>query len=248
MTLSNRKSFYSALSRSFKSAQPKLILLASSPRPIRRDADTEYPAYRQSGNVMYLLGNFQISPALIVLRINGVNDTMLPRIDLYLPELTQRESIFSGPYPDFETLKKKFQIDGVYLMKDLVNTFVKDSVLIGSSKEDILETIASNSIAKAALEPLLTLQPDATLLNAFAQARFVKSAEEIQVLRSASRIARWAHHTVEKSIYNDATVNGTLIFARVFILALRTDTYHRSSNLFSLSTCLDALWRASSSL
>jgi hypothetical protein len=97
-------------------------------------------------------------------------------------------------------------------MKDLAHICeggcVKDSVLIGSSKEDILETMTSNMNATAVLGPLLTLQPDATVMNSFAQARFVKSAKEVQVLRSASRIARWAHYAVEKSIVQDDIVNG----------------------------------------
>ncbi|KAJ3206465.1 hypothetical protein HDU67_008155, partial [Dinochytrium kinnereticum] len=103
------------------------VLLTTAPRPQRDESDAEFPGWKQTPNVEYLIGPLAISGAAIVLTPNTtlvhsnqtLDEPMSFTITLYLPEQPEREAVFTGTFPSKEYLMKAHGLDDVKSIKEL---------------------------------------------------------------------------------------------------------------------------------
>jgi len=125
---------------------PKTVhfLLASAQRPVRTGSDSEYPFFRQTSALMYILGEFEISPSLVVLSVNvqagrakrGSQSLSFQNVSagglaitIFLPVRPNREYVFTGPDPAPHVLQKEFQVQFVKSMSEFTDSFEKGTTL-----------------------------------------------------------------------------------------------------------------------
>ncbi|KAI9362968.1 peptidase M24, structural domain-containing protein [Zopfochytrium polystomum] len=187
-----------------------VLLLPTAPRPIRAESDAEFPGWRQSANILYLLGPYHISGGVVaVSRSRSSNLKELFQIDVYLPQQTEREAVFMGFFPSAETLRRRHLISDAFPIADL------PSNLAAANASRIITTVSVSEL-QASLYPLTTedllgrhgtVETSGAARAAFEQARFVKNAEEIVLLKYASKVAGWAHSKVEALISFSRTLS-----------------------------------------
>ena len=73
-----------------------IILLPSAPKVQRPGSDMELPGWRQTSNIVYIMGKYEIADSYIL--VNTTNS--LSEISIFLPDLTQKEIVFNGDIPD----------------------------------------------------------------------------------------------------------------------------------------------------
>jgi hypothetical protein len=196
------------------------ILLASAQRPVRTEADSEYPSFRQTSALMYLLGEFQISPSLVLLSANVSHSTTNGTLSelvlgpfeftLFLPNSTHRELIFTGNFPSEKVLKKEFLVDHVTTLDQLM-THSSTFWIPSSSLTDYAALFPSQT-----LPPSLHLVQKSWINKGFKKARFIKSKKELELLRHASRVAAWAHSHLADRIHSGHPTNGEFFLGMDF--------------------------------
>ncbi|KAJ3401709.1 hypothetical protein HDV05_000294, partial [Chytridiales sp. JEL 0842] len=161
------------------------IVLPTAVRPIRDESDAEFPAWKQTANVMYLLGRYQISGGAVVLTAtkNAKQGSSKPLYDihLYLPDQTQREMIFSGAFPSESELIAEHRVSSVRNIKNFAQDFAGQKLITTVTPKDLFASIGPNAgeeLQKAGIR----VQQDLRVKEAFVEARFVKIPEELQLL------------------------------------------------------------------
>ncbi|KAJ3182996.1 hypothetical protein HDU87_007418 [Geranomyces variabilis] len=192
----NRARYQSIFAESFPRSEA-LVALATSSRSGRLESDMELGGWRTSSNVLYLLGGeFTISDAVILLEGSGGGAESL-NITLFLPNQTERETIFMGGFPRPKVLRAEFGVKDVKAMADFAS-YVKGKQVLTTSKDEL---------AKAIRQDLDIVEESAELQQVFIQARFVKSKRELAQLEYASRVASWAHKIIARHIKYGRHVN-----------------------------------------
>ncbi|KAJ3167744.1 hypothetical protein HDU88_002191 [Geranomyces variabilis] len=194
----NRARYQSIFAESFPRSDA-LVALATSSRSERLESDMEVAGWRTSSNVLYLLGGeFTISDAVILLEGSGGGaDESSLEVTLFLPNQTERETIFMGGFPKSEVLRAEFGLKEVKQMAEF-ETYVQGKQVLTTSKDEL---------AKAIKEDLDSVEESSALQQVFIQARFVKSKRELAQLTYASHVASWAHSMIERHIKHARHVN-----------------------------------------
>ncbi|KAJ3147748.1 hypothetical protein HDU89_005107 [Geranomyces variabilis] len=124
----------------------------------------EVGGWRTSSNVLYLLGGeFTISDAVILLEGSGdgANESSLD-VTLFLPNQTERETIFMGGFPKPEVLRAEFGLKEVKQMAEF-ESHVKGKQVLTTSKDELAKAIKKN---------LDLVEESDELQQVFIQARF----------------------------------------------------------------------------
>ncbi|KAI8593692.1 peptidase M24, structural domain-containing protein [Geranomyces variabilis] len=191
----NRARYQSIFAESFPRSDA-LVALATSSRSGRLESDMEVGGWRTSSNVLYLLGGeFTISDAVILLEGSGGGANL--DVTLFLPNQTERETIFMGGFPKPEVLRAEFGLKDVKQMAEF-ESYVKGKQVLTTSKDEL---------AKAIKEDLDSVEESSELQQVFIQARFVKSKRELAQLTYASHVAGWAHSMTERHVEHGRHVN-----------------------------------------
>ncbi|KAI8922264.1 peptidase M24, structural domain-containing protein [Powellomyces hirtus] len=182
-----------------------LVALSSGSRPGRDDSDMELAQWRTSSNVMYLLGEFQISDAVVLLEVQGGSDTKRPKLDvtLFLPNQTERETIFMGGFPDTQVFRDEFGVKQVKTIHEFA-AHVGSRLVLTTSKRELAKTLDPTGEKE-----LPSIEENDTVKDLFVQARFVKSPDELVKIAYASQTAAWVHRMVAAQLQRSAPVNDT---------------------------------------
>ncbi|KAJ3332809.1 hypothetical protein HDU76_012994 [Blyttiomyces sp. JEL0837] len=204
------------------------IILPTAERPIRAESDAEYAFWKQSPNVMYIMGPYTVSGGVIVLTKSKTTTTSssdetelapLFNIDVYLPEQSEREAIFTGAFPSAETLAARHKVQGVYNVSSLPDRLQgTKKILTTAPVTDLFRSLGAG-VAKELKESGATIQYSLEAQQAFVKARFVKNAEELELLTYASQLAGWVHKQLERSIYYSWTVSENDLYAQFAYLS-----------------------------
>ena len=171
-----------------------LVLLGSAPDVVMYPgSDMELSGWRQTSNILYILGRYDISKSFVLLNTTGP----VLGISLFLPDLAQREIVFNGDVPDKDELIKKFELVDVYSISELPDILGKNNL-----------TSPDKNIADLIPEPVKdkikskggSFGYSADVEQAFVTSRFRKSPEELDYLRYAGKVARLAHKFVGEAI------------------------------------------------
>ncbi|KAJ1561097.1 hypothetical protein HK405_004933 [Cladochytrium tenue] len=189
--------------------QSTALLLPTAVRPLRDESDVELYGWRQTPNVFYLLGPYQVAGGAVVLT-RAADDpiTGAPhfRIDVYQPVLTEREAVFSGELPSPDEVRRRHLVDGVFPVTDLTANLAAANITAALTTVPV--ATLQRSIGPAVdLARLFTVQQSSAALDAFGLARFVKTKDEITLLEYASRVAGWAHKVIQMLIETAPTLS-----------------------------------------
>ena len=186
-----------SLSKQFGHGKIEFIMAASQ-RPIRVDSDTDYPGYRQASNIIYLMGQINISPALVYVIWNG---TALS-LNLFVPVMSQRERIFGGDLLNKEQLKILYNLDSVQDMYQILD-WVGNNVTINTiSPIDDVNAALGKELKMKLEKKSIVFQLNYDLIESFHRSRFYKSLKEIEMIQFATKVAKWAHKIVKKLVYS----------------------------------------------
>ena len=194
----NRKSFFRSIPKHLYNSQ---IVLSTAPRPLRADSDMEFPGYRQSGNVMYLVGDYQVSNSILLI------EPLTESIKIFLPLLSQRDIVFSGAL-DISMLNQTLQVNGIYNMSDFVFHIKQNARLITPSSLSDVITAFGKELNASLLNLKVTLDYSNDISNAFKLARLYKSSQELELASYASKVAKFVHSKMDQIISTQRHVNG----------------------------------------
>ncbi|KND02590.1 uncharacterized protein SPPG_03047 [Spizellomyces punctatus DAOM BR117] len=182
---------------SYGDSNATLIAIPTGSRPGRDNSDMEMVAWRPSGNVMYIMGEFSVSDALLVLEANADKSDL--EVTVFFPNQTQRELVFSGGFPDDTILRNEFGVLRAKKMSEFAS-YVRNRTVITTSKHGVARALGRVPEGTSIVE-------SEELKGALQEARFVKSQDELEAIAYASRVARWVHGEMEKSIRNSKHLN-----------------------------------------
>eukprot|EP00842_Homolaphlyctis_polyrhiza_P005841 jgi/Hompol1/6258/HPOL_004927-RA len=188
------------------------VVLAGAPRQNRAGSDSELPGYRQSGNMLYLLGDFHASGSLLVISPSKDGSHSL-QLDLFLPDLTQTQAIFNGAPLDPAQVKKDYGLTNVFTLAQFNSTVFANYTLL--TPED---TFASTLPLFAAAHPAAYSRE---IDNVFRISRQVKTPAEQKIMTYISQVAAWSHQRIERIISkheDDGDVTETTL-AAMFMLS-----------------------------
>ncbi|KAI8820437.1 peptidase M24, structural domain-containing protein [Fimicolochytrium jonesii] len=191
----NRKRLNALLSEKF-GGKPLTFALPTSARTHRDDSDMENSGWRTSSNVMYILGRFGISDAVVI--VDRKDDTEL-NVSMFLPEQTERQMIFEGGFADPAVLAREFNVQRVGRIAD-VPTFLGNRTVLTLWRDELTATLGKEAEKVDMVE-------SEELREAFEEARFVKNEAELEHIAYAGRVAAWVHREVEKEIRHGRHVN-----------------------------------------
>ncbi|KAI8897627.1 peptidase M24, structural domain-containing protein [Globomyces pollinis-pini] len=186
----NRKRLHSLLSEDHQ-----LIILPSSPRVTRLGGDMELPGWRQSSNIMYVLGEYSISDSYIL--INRTETSLA--ITILLPAQSQKEIVFSGAVPDLSSIKQKYAVESVDYITNLSN-FINDHSTILSPEKGI-EKLLSDQLKQSLKSKSSSVKFSEEVNELFIESRFIKSKAELEYLTYASQVAAISHLFINESIH-----------------------------------------------
>ncbi|KAJ3063590.1 hypothetical protein HDU99_004772 [Rhizoclosmatium hyalinum] len=189
--------------------EPLTILLPVAPRILQAESDGEYPNWKQTANVKYILDQFTIDGGVVGLtrKANANAETQdgeLYDISVYLPIQTDRDVVFTGAYPSKEALIEQFHVQEVYSVADLpahlaVKVKSGESVVSTVSQDILFQSLPASVISELEGENV-KIPFSFEAQQAFWNARFIKTDEELVRLTYASRLAAWVHKKVGKYI------------------------------------------------
>lgn len=188
-TLTQLQLLKSTRSRLERHGLSGLILLNSSPEVLREDSDMELPGWRQTSNIYYVAGKLEIRNVIVL-----VNATTSPlSFSLFLPELSERDVIFSGAVVDESEIKRLHGFANIYKMGDLREFAAKGYNFTTTSKH-----FSESSMKDIGVE----VAYDQLAEELFIESRFRKTPEELFYLKFASQVAAYSHSVIEKVIEN----------------------------------------------
>jgi hypothetical protein len=179
------------LQQKLQGLNSSLILLGSAPESSRPGSDM-LSDWRQTSNIMYVMGRYEIAGSLVL--INATCENLC--LSLFLPVKEQKDVVFYGGVPDKAYIKDLYRLDNVYDVTEL-------SDLVGSRKLlspdlDILDMVPS--AVQKTLRGGISYSPEVE--QAFVESRFVKSNSELEYLRFAGLTAHFTHKKIEEAIGN----------------------------------------------
>ncbi|KAJ3124801.1 hypothetical protein HK100_011103, partial [Physocladia obscura] len=202
-----RPRLFASLARSFNGSVPHSIILPAAHHVLHAESDAEYMYWKQTANLKYLMDSYPIDGGVVVLnsKLEGYE------IVVYLPEQNDRDIAFLGPLPSKEYIIKEYHVQNVFSIVDLpdhLSVKAKTNVEILTTVEsvDLYNSLPANVVEKLARIDVAVAFSDVAL-QAFYQARFVKTKEELTRLVFASHLASWVHKRVEKYIAFSKEVN-----------------------------------------
>lgn len=170
-----------------------IVLLPSAPRAQRPGSDMELPGWRQTSNIIYVMGKYEIADSYIL--VNTTNN--VSELTVFLPDLLQKEIVFNGDIPDKEAIKKDYLLKEVFNVKDMA-TVLQGSTIFSPSN-DILaimpETLQNDIISKNS-----TIEYSSVIENSFVESRFLKTENELKYMKFASETAFYSHARLEAAI------------------------------------------------
>ncbi|KAL2912509.1 hypothetical protein HK105_207998 [Polyrhizophydium stewartii] len=177
------------------------VVLAAAPKYLRPESDMDLPGYRQTGNIMYILGPFNVPGSLVVLSRSPANASSVASgldITVFLPVLTQRQAIFNGAPLDPDAVRHDYKLTAVHSLADFASSpFASHNLLTLSSVGDINSILQPHWPGTADL-PKITYST--AIDNAFRFAREVKTPAEMRVMTYVSQIAAWSHAQIQRFI------------------------------------------------
>ncbi|KAJ3073093.1 hypothetical protein HDU98_002238 [Podochytrium sp. JEL0797] len=193
--------------------EPHTLLLPVAPQVLQSESDNDFPGWKQTANVRYLMGDFTIDGGVIALSRKASTDNSTLSEDLYdmtvyLPLQTERESVFLGAFPSREQIMAEFQVQNVFSVAEL------PSHLSALKLEQILSTVAPDVLFKSLPQTVIAefaeqhvdIQFSFEAQQAFWNSRFVKTDQEFVRLTFASRLAAWVHQRISKLIANSKVI------------------------------------------
>jgi hypothetical protein len=180
-----------------------LILLPSAPVVLRDESgilfpikpDTELPGWRETSNIIYVLGKYDITGSFIL-----VNATASPpSYSVVLPEYSHRDIVFSGSVIDRDEMKTMHLLENVYDINQLSQWnqgFLTPNKGLGSSSPAVLKSWNIRVDYSEQVE------------QAFIESRFIKTPEELILLRYSSQVASYTHRIVSEAIQSFPVVTG----------------------------------------
>ncbi|KAJ3041098.1 hypothetical protein HK097_002381 [Rhizophlyctis rosea] len=182
------------------------IVLPTGVRPIRPESDGEYAGFKQPGNIVYIMDDaFKIDGGVVLLAVHPRNSIDIPsnlEVSLFTPIVSDREAIFLGDLPSPQSLKEQFSLSYVDDVSSLA-TF-----LANRTSSPVLTTLSIHVLRHRLGGPVVdelerlnvTMKHSEEVVEAFKEARFVKSKEEIRRLEYAGAVAAWVHEMIRKHI------------------------------------------------
>jgi Xaa-Pro aminopeptidase len=176
-----------------------LILLESAPKFERLGSDMELPGWRQTSNVLYILGKFDIARSFVL--INSTCASLC--VSVFLPELSDREIIFNGAEVDKEQVQRDFELSSVHDLQDLP-AIVQGQTVYSTSPNTA--GYLPKRIQTALEAHKVTIQYSVQAEQAFLQSRFIKTLPELELLHYASQSAMFTHNMVKRYIETSSVV------------------------------------------
>ncbi|KAI8622036.1 peptidase M24, structural domain-containing protein [Chytriomyces sp. MP71] len=221
--------FHSTRPRLFKAlesvlAAGEILVIPSAPRILQAESDSEYMGWKQTANVKYLLDHYSVGGGVVT--ISRANDLTLNSpclVSLYLPIQTERDDIFMGSLPSKEELRRDFGIDNVSTVDELplhLSTAVKESKNVISTVQatQVFASLPATVVDRLTAEGV-EIQFSSQALQAFYEARFIKTDQEFARLVFASKLAHWVHKNVELYISRSKEVTEIEIFTEFIRLS-----------------------------
>jgi Xaa-Pro aminopeptidase len=170
-----------------------LVLLESAPKIERLASDMELPGWRQTSNVLYVLGKFDIASSFVL--INSTCSTLC--VSVFLPELSDREIIFNGAEVDKDQVVRDFDLTSVHDLHELA-AIVQGQTVYSTSQSTF--SLLPKQVQGDLEAHKVTIQYSAEVEQAFLQSRFIKTQPELELLHYASQSAMFTHNMVKKYI------------------------------------------------
>ncbi|KAJ3322289.1 hypothetical protein HDV06_003182 [Boothiomyces sp. JEL0866] len=189
-----------------KDVTSNLVILPSAPQPNRPESDTALMKWRQTSNIMYVLGEYYIGKSLVI--VDPKCETIC--ITIVLPVQSAREIAFEGQVPDVEALKAQYKVQSVIFMDALPKLLAGQTVL--STSKDALDPVPKaiqDQLASAKVE----IKFDVNVEQAFIRSRFIKTKPEIELMKFSSKIAAYSHKWAERRIKFDPDVTESTLAA-----------------------------------
>ncbi|KAJ1558274.1 hypothetical protein HK096_002581 [Nowakowskiella sp. JEL0078] len=160
----------------------------------------ELSGFRHPANILYILGNLPVSEGIVAITAPLSSDYQnidLWRINVFIPKLSTREAVFLGSIPTPEEIKKNYIVDEVFSVSDF-QKFIKGKLAYSTVEPDELPSnIPSN----------LDIYFDEGVEQAFFEARFHKTEEELELLKFSSQLSAWAHSKVASRIEQEPEIS-----------------------------------------
>ncbi|CAK5264568.1 unnamed protein product [Mycena citricolor] len=193
--------------------KPQVLLLAGEIVHYRNDTDREI-AFRQESNFYYLSGCDTPDSHLLVAFQAGTSLDTKPEIELFIPEITSEILMWSVPPPSLAAAIETHDVTGVQNTTALPQAIEK---LIKALPGALFHCLPRGSpefpvVSEDLLKPVLSADglavTDAFLLSALHQARLLKDAYEVDLIRKACDISSRAHEVVMRVL--GAAVKGEI--------------------------------------
>jgi Xaa-Pro aminopeptidase len=170
-----------------------LVLLESAPKLERLGSDMELPGWRQTSNIMYVLGKYDIPNSFVL-----INTTCtLLCVSVFLPQLSEREIIFNGAEVNKVKVQRDFYLEQVYDI-DQLPRIIKGQSVYATSK-NTWESLPKE-IQVSINEQRAKVEYREAVQQSFIQSRFIKTKAELSLMWYASQTAMFSHNVIGKYI------------------------------------------------
>jgi hypothetical protein len=192
--LANRKQLYKHVQTRYD-----LILLDSTPKGTRPYSDMELPGWRQTSNIMYVLGKYDIANSFVL--INSTCNQLC--ITIFLSHASERDIIFNGAWNQTFVMSH-FNVDGVYQLDELP-MFIAGKTVYSTSPE--IASLLPNHIKDKVTHHNAIIEYNEHVSEAFIESRFIKTRPELEFLSYAGRTASFSHKKIIDYIHSSTYVS-----------------------------------------
>ncbi|THU85022.1 Creatinase/aminopeptidase [Dendrothele bispora CBS 962.96] len=182
----------------------QILLLAGEVTPFRNDTDREL-VFRQESNFYYLSGCTVPSSYLLLAYQEGTSLSQKPSMELFIPEVSQADLMWSVPPPSLESAKQTHDVTHLdhpsalpAALKTLIKAFPDALFHTLPRSSPLFPRIGEEYTQEIILAPenKEIAISDLYLLPALHRARLIKDEYEIGLIRKANEISSRAHETV----------------------------------------------------